>query len=214
MPDIIISSDATIPVIPRPPTHAQRAAERGAAFLDKVAAGTKVARPPFPRVWLDDAAPELGGSYLVKGLIDRCSLTVIYGPSGDGKTFFTADLGGHIASALAWRGRRVNPALVVYVAAEAGASILRRFCAWRDKHLSEAREGRIPLAVITRGSNLLDAAAVEALLAELRAIAVEIGLPLGLVVFDTLSRSMPGGDENRSEDKAVGIAKPYAWLWQ
>lgn len=34
----------------------------------------------------------------------------------------------------------------------------------------------------------------------MRAISGEIGLPLALVIFDTLSRSIPGGDENKSED--------------
>lgn len=163
-------------------------------------ASVKATGPRFPRVWLDDATADKGGEYLVKGLIERGKLIVVYGPSGDGKTFFTADLAGHIASGILWRGRRVRSGLVVYVAAEAGTSILRRFFAWREHRLGEAREGRIPLAIITRGANLLNMVDVEALLAELRAIAEEVGLPLALVIFDTLSRSIPGGDENRSED--------------
>lgn len=156
--------------------------------------------PKFPRVWVDDATADLGDNYIVKGIADHGRLIVIYGPAGDGKTFFTADLAGHIAAGIPWRGRRVRSGLVVYVAAEAGVSILRRFFAWREHRMGEAREGRIPLAIITRGVNLLNTVEVEALLAELRAIAAEIGLPLALVIFDTLSRSIPGGDENRSED--------------
>jgi len=154
----------------------------------------------FPRVWIDDAIADTIADYLAKGIINRKQLCVIYGPAGDGKTFFTADLAGHIAAGISWRGRRVRQGLVVYIAAEAGTSILRRFFAWRDHHLSEAREGRTPLAIITRGVNLLNMVNVEELLGELRAIAAEGELPLALVIFDTLSRSIPGGDENRSED--------------
>jgi RecA-family ATPase len=154
---------------------------------------------PFRPVWLDDAETPTQTEYLIKGLIDRGGLTVIYGPSGDGKTFFTADLAAHIACGLQWRGRRVRPALVVYVAAEAGASILRRFCAWRDKHRGDGPAERTPLAILTRGANLLDLADVTALIASLRTLADQAGLPVGLVVFDTLSRSMPGGDENGPE---------------
>jgi hypothetical protein len=89
---------------------------------------------------------------------------------------------------------------VVYIAAEAGASIARRFVAWRDRNLGDAREGRTPLAIVTRGANLLDAMDAEALIAALRDIEKDFGMPPALVVFDTLSRSIPGGDENRAED--------------
>lgn len=185
---------------------ADNAIERGAVVLDATARRAKTKESRFPHVWLDDVAPGLDGSYLVKGIIERRKLSVIYGPAGDGKTFFTADLAGHIAAGIPWRGRRVRAGLVVYIAAEAGASILRRFYAWRDHRLSEGREGRIPLAIITRGVDLLQPVDVDALLAQLRAIAAEIGLPLALVVFDTLSRSMPGGDENSAQDLTRVIA--------
>jgi KaiC/GvpD/RAD55 family RecA-like ATPase len=194
----IQSGDAPIPKIPR--ARKPSPAEKGAAILDAAAALKKAKGPKFPRVWLDDATPAIEADYLLKGIVERGKLCVIYGPAGDGKTFFMGDMAGHIAAEIPWRGRRVRSGLVVYVAAEAGASILRRFFAWREHRLGEAREGRIPLAIITRGVNLLNMTEVEALLVELRAIAAEIGLPLALVIFDTLSRSIPGGDENRSED--------------
>jgi len=187
-----------IPPIPRKETAAEKSRARGMEYLDSQRTTAK--GPRFPRVWLDDATHDIESTYLVKGVIDRGRLCVIYGPSGDGKTFFTADLAGHIAAGFPWRGRRVRPGLVVYVAAEAGTSILRRFFAWREHRVGETREDRIPLAIITRGANLLNMIDVEALLSELRAIAKETGLPLALVIFDTLSRSIPGGDENKSED--------------
>jgi KaiC/GvpD/RAD55 family RecA-like ATPase len=179
---------------------------RGAAALDAASKQTRSKKARFPRVWLDEAQPSLDGGYLVKGVIERGKLAVIYGPPGEGKTFFGLDLAAHVASGLPWRGRRVRPGLVVYVAAEAGGGILRRFVAWRDRHLSEAREGRVPLAIITRAINLLNIAEVNALLDELRALAAEVGVPVGLVVFDTLSRSIPGGDENHSEDMTRVVA--------
>jgi|RhiMethySRZTD1v2_1073278.scaffolds.fasta_scaffold274782_3 RecA-family ATPase len=86
----------------------------------------------FPSGWLDDARPRLAGSYLIKGLIDEGANVVVYGPSGSGKTFLVIDLACHIAAGMPWRGRRVKPGLTVYIAAEAGESIVRRFTAWRD----------------------------------------------------------------------------------
>ena len=154
----------------------------------------------FPRTFLDDAKEAKNSDYSVKGIIPARSNILCYGPSGHGKTSFTIDLTGHIACGIDWRGHRVRPGLVVYIAAEAGDSILRRFITWRDEKLSESREGRIPLVIITRGANLLNAGDVDDLIETLREIAAEAGIPLALVAFDTLSRSIPGGDENSAQD--------------
>ena len=58
--------------------------------------------------------------YLLKGIVERGKLHVVYGPSGHGKTFFTIDLACHIAAGMPWRDRKVKQAPVVYIAAEAG----------------------------------------------------------------------------------------------
>jgi RecA/RadA recombinase len=155
--------------------------------------------PLFPGCWINDAKPGLDTDYLIKGLIERARLHLIYGPSGGGKTFFTIDIAGHIAAGIPWRGRRVHPALVVYVAAEAGQSILRRFQAWRDQNIGEVSDAMVPLRIITRAINFMDPFEVEYLIAELRRLEKEAGLPLGFTLLDTLSRSMPGGDENKAE---------------
>lgn len=156
--------------------------------------------PQFPGVWINDVKLNLDTDYLIKGLIERARLHLIYGPSGHGKTFFTIDLAGHIAAGIPWRGRRVKRALVVYVAAEAGASILRRFHVWREQNMGEVAEGLIPLRIITRAINFMDPIEVEYLIGELHKLEKESGLPLGLTLLDTLSRSMPGGDENKGDD--------------
>jgi len=156
---------------------------------------------PLPRFWIDDAnLSRPGASYLIKGLLGARLLSMVYGPPGSGKTFFTTDIAGHIGAGLAWRGRRTAAGLVVYVAAEAGASIEPRFVAWRDRHIGDAHEGRVMVAVVTRGVNLLVQVEVARLLEELRAIAAEAQQPLALVVLDTLSRSIAGGDENAASD--------------
>lgn len=70
--------------------------------------------------------------------------------------------------------------------------------------MSESAE-RIPLAVMTRGPNLLASVQLENLIVDLRKLAHEAELPLGLVIFDTLSRSIPGGDENTAEDMTMVV---------
>lgn len=180
-----------------------RANGEEAPLSHNAAQGADRAKPKakrFPWIWLDEANPDLEADYCIKGIIERGRFILIYGPPGDGKTFFTIDLGAHIAGAIPWRGRRTKAGLVIYVAAEAGVSICRRFFAWRQRNIGEAADGRIPLAIVTRGANLLNLADLDGLLEELRAISADCGLPIALVIFDTLSRSIPGGNENAPED--------------
>lgn len=160
----------------------------------------------FPRVWFDAISDTATSDYQIKGLIDQKSLTLVYGPSGGGKTFFAIDLAARIGCGLPWRGRRTRQGLVVYVAAEAGESIGRRFKAWRDHYRDRSIEGSTKLAIITRAPNLLRPEDVDALMETLRDITDEAETPLALVVFDTLSRSMPGGDENSAKDMSSVIA--------
>jgi hypothetical protein len=153
----------------------------------------------FPATWVSDAVLKLDERPIIKGLIDPGAFVVIYGPPSSGKSFFAADIAQHIATGAPWRGRKVTKGLVAYVASEAGGSILKRFVAWRDNRTSELIE-RIPLVVLTRGPNLLggtDYAKLEDQLSELQQ---QTQLPLQMTVFDTLSRSMPGGDENNTEN--------------
>src|SRR5688500_34403 len=154
---------------------------------------TEKKRARFPRVWIDDAGDVKPLAYIIKGILDAGSNCLVYGPSGGGKTFWTIDKVSHVAAGISWRGRRVRQGLVVYIAAEAGASILRRVSAWRDVHISESREERIPLVILTKGANLLDDIDAAALIAELKDIVTDARMPLSVVVFDTLSRSIPGG---------------------
>lgn len=171
----------------------------------------KVSSPPstppadgFPVVWLRDAKLKLDARPIVKGLIDPGAFVVIYGPSGSGKSFFAADLAQHIATGQPWRGRKVKKGLVVYIASEAGASILRRFVGWRDNRMGESAES-IPLAILTRGPDLMNPVQIALLCDQLARLQEESGLPLVLVVFDTLSRSMPGADENSTEDMSMAV---------
>lgn len=153
----------------------------------------------FPITWVGDLKLKLDNDDLIKGIIPRRGFVLVYGPSGDGKTFLAIDLCYHIATATAWLGRLSRPqGLTIYVAAEAGSSAAKRFIALN------APAG-ITLGIITRGANLLHPGEVQALIGELKDAAIQAGLPIDLVVFDTYSRSMPGGDENGSTDPTTVI---------
>jgi hypothetical protein len=93
-------------------------------------------------------------------------------------------------------GRRVRRVGVVYVAAEAGRGIANRIAA--AKHEIEFPE-TMPFAAITSPLDLCsDTADLEKLIAAIRN--ADIGLPVELLVIDTLSRVMAGANENAPDD--------------
>lgn len=152
--------------------------------------------------WLVDCEAVLTDSYLVKGVIGAGAMSIVYGPSNSGKTFFALDIAWHIACGDAWRGFRVKPGAVLYLAAEGGRGVMNRLTALK-KHsgIDDA-----PLALRRAGLDLLKA---EADIKELAALADAVkerarGLPL-LIVIDTLSRVMAGGDENAPADMTAFI---------
>jgi AAA domain len=156
-----------------------------------------------PPIWFDECGVETGAKYLVKDVARVGDFVVIFGPSGCGKTFLTIDFACRIAAGLQWRGRAVQPGLCVYVAAEAGSSLEPRIVAWKESFLAEGASDT-PMVIIPYGLNLLNHADVSALLDVLRAI-VEARGPVSLLVLDTLSRCLPGGEENGAEAMTTAI---------
>jgi KaiC/GvpD/RAD55 family RecA-like ATPase len=144
-----------------------------------------------------DMKPRLDGRPLVKGLLEREQISVIYGEAGCGKTFLALDVALHVAAEFEWFGRTVDQGAVIYVAAEAGRSIINRVVAWRtafglDKH-------DLPFGVVTSSIDLCHAEAgdIERLIKAIQA--AEIG-PIVLVIIDTVSRVLAGGNENSPDD--------------
>lgn len=182
------------------PEPAQYAAP---AFQIATAAPSEGAAPaPSSLEWFDDIAPVLTDSYIVKGVLGAGSMSVIYGPSNSGKTFFALDLAYHIAAGLEWRGLRVKPCGVLYLAAEGGRGVANRIAALKE----ETGAHSIPFALRRAGMDLLhqeaDLQKVFTLAQEVQEKAV--GLPC-IIVIDTLSRVMAGGDENSAADMTALI---------
>jgi RecA-family ATPase len=69
--------------------------------------------------------------YLVKGIIPRVGLTVIWGPPKCGKSFWIFDVAMHVALGWPYRGRRVQQGPVVYCAFEGQNGISARVEAFR-----------------------------------------------------------------------------------
>jgi hypothetical protein len=139
---------------------------------------------------------------LVEGLLDCGTLSVVYGKPGSGKSFFALDTSYHVAAGLEWNGRKTRQGVVVYIAAEGGAGIYKRFAALRQRY----NNMDVPLYLVPCPVNLLRGDAdLPKLLEMIRQIEKESGQPVVMIVIDTLSRALAGGDENSSVDMGAFV---------
>src|SRR5262245_30798097 len=76
----------------------------------------------------------LSEDHLVKGLIPRVGIAVVWGPPKCGKSFWTFDLAMHSALGWDYRGRRVVSGTVVYCAFEGAEGFKARATAFRQQH--------------------------------------------------------------------------------
>lgn len=182
-----------------------RATAREAA--DCAWSGHREADPASSIVWADTLSDDvLTVEWLVKGLIERQSLFVIYGPPKTGKTFAATDLGLHIATGRPWFDLKVPRAgLVIYVAGEGIGAIRRRVIAHAQHHGLEKAELKY-FGIVTAHVDLLDSDTVEDLYSIIKAAEHRAGQKAVLIVIDTLARAMPSGDHDKSRDMGAAVA--------
>lgn len=153
----------------------------------------------FRRYTLENFAeiePESSSGDLVKGLLSRGSLVVLYGAPGSTKSFVALELGLAVASGQLWRDRRTKRGRVVYIAAEGALGMKRRIKAARARYaLGPAERVQFQL--------LADVVSLDPESGDvrefIRAMRASGGEGVALVIIDTLAQSMTG-DENTSRD--------------
>lgn len=150
--------------------------------------------------WFDDIEPVISAPYIVKNVLDLGAMSVVYGPSNSGKTFFALDIAYHVAIDHRWRTQRVAGGGVLYLAAEGGNGIANRIVGLRKT----SGVVDVPFALRRAGLDLLHPDAdTERVITLARDVSERA--PLKLIVIDTLSRVMAGGDENGPVDMTAFI---------
>lgn len=156
-------------------------------------------------IFPDQVVPSLDGDYIVKGWIAANDISVVYGPSNVGKSFFCMDMAYHIAAGREWMGSRVKRGSVLYLATEGTRAFQNRLFALHDKYKYED----VSLAVRPSPINLYDA---EEDIAKVEQIIHEIGRKrdaVSVLVIDTLARATSGGagfDENSNSEMSKLIS--------
>lgn len=152
---------------------------------------------------------ELGTDYeapdeLIEGLLVMGSLTVTYGDSNSGKTFWALAMAAHIAMGRDFCGRKVDPGLVIYLASEAPGSIRSRMQAMKryyDHDLSDLVMVPLPMNFYEGDEDANDVVDLVRAVSELK------GKPVRLIVGDTLARMSAGANENSGEDMGPVMAR-------
>jgi RecA-family ATPase len=133
--------------------------------------------------------------WLITDILPEGDYSVLWGPSGQGKSFVALDWAVCLALGIPWQGRYPVPRQcpVIYIAAEGGRGMKKRARALAEKHGVSDIPG---LYFLIEPLYVREPGVVEAFLEELEARDI---FP-GLVIIDTLSRSFGGGEENASAD--------------
>lgn len=141
--------------------------------------------------------------WLVEGLIPAQGLVIPYGPPKAGKTFVALAIALHVAAGLDWEGKATKQGAVVYVVGEGLGGFATRLAVMRHAYGIPIDA---PFFVIPRAVNFREDKEVITLV-QLARQAVPAGMPIALIVIDTLARAMPGVDENSAQEVGLVIAR-------
>jgi hypothetical protein len=156
------------------------------------AAHSHVRLIPFEQIVLGEARRDL-----VKSIIPRVGLVVVWGPPKCGKSFWVFDLVMHVALGWEYRGRRVHQGPVVYCAFEGQTGMEARIAAFRHRHLKEHTEA-VPFYLQPVRMDLVrdHAAFIATVRRQLD------GAKPVVLVLDTLNRSLSGSESNDDDMSA------------
>ncbi|WLA78811.1 AAA family ATPase [Bradyrhizobium elkanii] len=135
-------------------------------------------------------------AWLVHKMLGAGELSVFYGAPGCGKGVIIEDLALHIASGHEWHGRPVTRGAVVYVALERKRLVERRAIAFRKRHGLED----LPFAIVGGVYDFRQPATAAEIANICRDVERETTERIVLVIVDTVSRALAGGDENSPKD--------------
>jgi hypothetical protein len=140
-------------------------------------------------------------------------VTLISADPKAGKTLVSQTLAMHIAAGLNFDDNLTvtERRPVLYFALESQTAIRKRLVAWKKFHDPEGKlytdAKSFPFYTLEEGMNLLDETARANLVEQIKATDIwwqnEGEKKLGVIVIDTLTKAMPGGDQNSVEDTSA-----------
>ncbi len=143
-----------------------------------------------------DLEPSSRKEWLASDFLGAGEASAFYGMPGCGKSVLAEDMGLHVAAGWAWHGRKAKQGAVVYVALERRRLVERRAIAFRKKHSVTD----LPFAIVGGVHDFRDPRTAAWLADVVADVEKATGQPVVLIIIDTLSRALCGGDENSPKD--------------
>jgi len=137
--------------------------------------------------------------WIIKGVLPRAEVGMVYGESTAGKSFIMIDMLACIVRGEPWRGMRTKPGRVVMVVAEGASGARGRLKAYAQHHQIDLSV--LPFGIIPDTPNLRTKDDVKVLAARIN----EWG-GADVIVVDTLLASVAGANENSSDDMGEVLA--------
>jgi len=131
--------------------------------------------------------------WIVKGWVPDLGVTMIYGESGGGKTFFALDIACHIAAGLDWNGRRTKKGIAVYMAGEGNYGIRQRVASWCKAHNVDSLDN---LLISNKAIDMDSPTASAQIIKAVRELTTEDAVQ---ITIDTVNNHM-SGNENDAKD--------------
>jgi KaiC/GvpD/RAD55 family RecA-like ATPase len=181
----------------------------GEVEMDQPLESTPPAAPhiPYQVIPADEFASRPIPAWLMYGVLPRQHVGMVYGASGSGKSFIVLDMCMAHARGIQWRGLSTAQCGVTYVAAEGAGGFVKRVRAYCQHHNVDMSEVSKWFGVIDGAPDFMDVEEVKRVRAAIDARVHATGVPVGLIVLDTLSRVTPDADE---QSKEMGVALDLA----
>ncbi len=175
------------------------------AVFEKAAEKAKAGGEIFEYLNIEQIMAMADPKWLIDKLMIEHSLGIIYGPPGSLKTFICLDVALSLATKQAsWWGYGIgHTGTVIYISSEGIANLKFRIKAWAQ-HRGVDVTGA-PFRLVRQSINFMRQEDVGKLLNTMQAIVDETG-PVAAVFVDTLSRVLPGAEENLQKDMSIFVA--------
>lgn len=133
--------------------------------------------------------------WLIKGLIERGNLGLIFGKPENGKSLFTLDMAFCVATGTDFFGRKVKQGSVIYLAGEGHSGLSRRIKVLELKYGVRAPK----LYISEMPADLMSPENARGVRDALDNVCSDATL----VIIDTLHRNFGAGDENSAKDFGI-----------
>ena len=145
-------------------------------------------------------------NYLIDKLVIETALGFVFGAPGCGKSFITIGMALSIAAGQGqWFGRDIKKSgPVVYISSEGVGDMKYRIAAW-EKQLGINADD-VPFYLIRQSVNFMMPTDVERVIKAVARVAQITGQTPVAIFVDTVSRVLPGADENLQKDMTLFIA--------